>query len=130
MIVYRFRADTAPLFALKYPGVGVTLCGYPPGYVYAVGTSGQAQGPAPTIFFASITRVVRCIGWMHFRADTGVCPYAINFPVAGVALCGYPPVCDIGVGVTPRGYPPGNVHGGVHFRADTGVCPYTFKPRM
>ena len=92
--------------------------------------AGQAQGPAPTSFFASITRVGRCSGWMHFRADTGVCPYAINFPVAGVALCGYPPVCDIGVGVTPRGYPPGNVHGGVHFRADTGVCPYTFKPRM
>ena len=100
MIVYRFRADTAPLFALKYPGVGVTPCGYPPGYVYAVGTSGQAQGPAPTIFFASITRVVRCMGGTIW-ADTGVLPYDF--------LC--------------LNYPPGYMHGGT-IRAGTGVWPY------
>ena len=44
--------------------VGVTHCGYPFAYVR---------------------------GWVHFRADTGVCPYSFKFPEVGVTPCGYPP---------------------------------------
>ena len=30
----------------------------------------------------------------RFRADTGVCPYAFDFPDVGVTHCGYPPVLE------------------------------------
>jgi len=49
VVVYRFRADTGVCpYGSKFPGVGVTPCGYPRGYMH---------------------------GDSHFRADTVVCPY-------------------------------------------------------
>ena len=54
MIVSGQTQGSAPttIFAINFPDVGVIPRGYPLAYVH---------------------------GWMNFRADTGVCPYAFKF---------------------------------------------------